>query len=80
MGKIEEFRYTQDLEFHHLQIEGVTTCEAGNLILRAYRGSGDNKSLVGVSKTYIEGFVFEALIQNVPYPIEDLSLEYVIKT
>ncbi len=63
-----------------MQIEGVTTCGTGDLILRADKGSGDDKSLVGVSQTCIEGFVFEALIQNVPYPIEDLSLAYVTKT
>ena len=73
--KIEEWTWSSPLPTV-LIIEGVTTCESGELILRLYRGEGG--SFFGVERDYIEGHTFKVIRTATQKP-KSLAIKYVIK-
>ena len=58
-----------------LWIEGVASCDSGELFIRVYEG--DN--FVGVMNTYIEGHIFTDYLDNLPKnQYESISIRYSI--
>ena len=59
-----------------LEIQGVTTCEEGQIILRLYEGEGGK--FLGVDTAYIEGYAFTSISTGISKP-SALAIKYVIK-
>ena len=73
--KVEDWKWSTPLP-NILQIEGVATCEAGQIILRLYEGEGGK--FLGVDTAYIEGYAFQSIATGIPRP-SALYIKYVIK-
>lgn len=73
--KVEDWKWSTPLA-GALKIEGVATCEEGEIILRLYEGKGGK--FLGVDKAYIEGFAFTSISTGIPKP-SALAIKYVIK-
>lgn len=73
--KVEDWKWSTPLSTM-LVIEGVTTCEAGSIILRLYEGEGG--AFIGVERAFIRGYTFKALRTATNKP-KALFVKYVIK-
>jgi len=60
-------------------IDGVATCDSGELSLRLYDGEGENAKFFATETAFIEAHAFKALVMNVGKP-KALSIRYSIKT
>ena len=74
---IEEWRADYDSVLRILTVEGVATCRMGRLSMRLYDGKGENRTFLGVGRTVIMGYVFEAIEQLSVKP-NDLSITFII--
>ena len=74
---IEEWRADYDSVLRLLTVEGVATCHRGHLSMRLYDGKGENRTFLGVGRTVIMGYVFEAFEQLSAKP-NDLSITFII--
>ena len=59
-----------------LMVEGVTTCDEGELSLRLYEGEGGR--FLGVAHGYIEGHTFTALASDIQNP-SAVTIKYSIE-
>ena len=59
-----------------VMLEGVTTCNAGQVILRLYQGEGG--AFLGVADGFIEGHAFQAMATNLDTP-STVAIKYSIK-
>lgn len=73
--KVKDWKWSTPLP-GALKIEGVATCESGQIILRLYEGKGGK--FLGVDTAYIEGYAFRSLSTGIPKP-SALHIKYVIK-
>ena len=74
----------EDWRFRHsagrtLWIEGATTCEKGRIRIRAYDNSGDALDFIGVAEGVVEGYIFEAYINDVSEKPESVDIKYSIE-
>lgn len=76
--QVEEWRADYDATFRALTVEGVATCERGEISLRLYDGKGENRTFLGVGYTYILNYVFEARESLDALP-DDLQIMFIIK-
>lgn len=76
--EIEDWTHTYTAVVQSLRIDGVATCDAGQVRLRLYDGEGETRKLVGVDTAYIEGHIFQALLLPVEKPAT-LSIKYSIQ-
>ena len=77
--EIEDWKHTYTGMMELLVIDGVTTCDAGEVRLRLYDGEGDARKLLAVDTAYIEGHIFKALVLPVESKPKALSIQYSIK-
>ena len=75
--EVEDWKYTYTSVMEALQIEGVATCDVGQIRLRLYDGEGDSRKFVGVETAYIEGHIFQAIKLQVERP-RALYIQYSI--
>ena len=75
--KIEDWKHTHTGMMKALQIDGVATCDKGEVRLRLYDGKGDARKFIGVETAYIEGHIFTAIKFQVAKP-QELSIKYSI--
>ena len=75
--EIEEWRHEYTSSMKALTIEGVATCDKGEIRLRFYDGEGEARKFIGVDTAYIEGHIFEAIKLRVEKP-RALSIKYSI--
>lgn len=75
--EIEDWTHTYTGMMDALQIDGVATCDTGEVRLRLYDGEGDTKKFLGVENAYIQGHTFQAIKIGVAKPIA-LSIKYSI--
>ena len=73
--KIEDWKWST-LAPTMLIIEGVTTCETGEVVLRLYEGEGG--AFVGVETAYIQGHTFKTMRAVSARP-KALAIKYTIK-
>ena len=73
--EIEDWKHTYTGMMEALVIDGVTTCDAGEIRLRLYDGEGDDQEFVGVETAYIDGHIFKAMLLQVEKP-QALSIKY----
>ena len=76
--KIEDWKHTHTGMMKALQIDGVATCDKGEVRLRLYDGEGDAQKFVGVETAYIEGHIFKTILLPVEKP-HALSIKYSIE-
>ena len=76
--EIEDWKYTYTPMMQALQIDGVATCDKGEVRLRLYDGEGDAQKFVGVETAYIEGHIFKTILLPVEKP-HALSIKYSIE-
>ncbi len=75
--EVEDWKYVYQNIMQMLTVEGVTTCESGEIHLRLYEGEGETREFYGVETAFIEGHIFETIIIQAEKPTS-LSLEYKI--
>ena len=75
--EIEDWTYTYTGMMEVLQIDGVATCDAGEIRLRLCNGKGDDRKFLGIESAFIEGHTFQAIKLQIPKPT-DLSIKYSI--
>lgn len=75
--EIEDWKHTYTPMMRALLIDGVTTCNKGEIKLRLYDGEGEARKFVGVETAYIEGHIFKALLIPVAKPMA-LAIKYSI--
>ena len=80
MCEIEDWNYSYTPMIKALTIDGVTTCDAGEVRLRLYDGEGDARKFLAVETAYIEGHIFKALVFPVEGRPKALSIKYSIKS
>ena len=61
-----------------IKMNGVATCDAGELRLRLYDGEGDARKFLAVETAYIDGHIFETYVHPAPKPAA-LSIKYSIE-
>lgn len=76
--EIEDWRYHHTEAMRLLGLEGTATCNEGELTVRAYTGSEDDPTLVGVDTTYIKAHVFKTAIFAVHERPANLFIKYSI--
>ncbi len=76
--EIEDWKHTYTEMMEALVIDGVTTCDAGEIRLRLYDGEGDAREFIGVETAYIDGHIFKAMLLQVEKP-KVLSVKYSIE-
>ena len=77
--EIEDWNYSYTPMMKALTIDGVATCDAGEVRLRLYDGEGDTRKFLAVSTAYIGGHIFKALVLPVEGRPNALSIKYSIK-
>ena len=77
--EIEDWNYSYTSMMKALTIDGVATCDAGEVRLRLYDGEGDDRKFLAVDTAYIEGHIFKALVLPVESKPKALSIKYSIK-
>ena len=77
--EIEDLIHAYTLIMNALTIDGVATCNAGEVRLRLYDGEGDSRKFLGVETAYIDGHIFKAMMMNVAAKPKALSIKYSIK-
>lgn len=68
---IEDWTHTCQAMLQPLTVEGVTTRKSGRMQLRLH----EDKELVGIETTLVEGYVFETIVMPVEKP-EALVVKY----
>ena len=76
--EIEDWTYSYNAMMQAITIDGVATCDTGQVRLRFYDGEGDNAKFVGVDRAFIEGHIFKTILLPVEHP-EALSIKYSIQ-
>ena len=76
--EIEDWKHTYIRTMEALQIDGVATCDAGEIRLRLYDGEGDARQFLAVDTAYIEGHIFKTILLQVEKP-HALSIKYSIE-
>ena len=77
--EIEDWNHAYTPTMQALTIDGVATCDAGEVRLRLYDGEGDARKFLAVETAYIEGHIFKALVLPVEGRPKALSIKYSIK-
>ena len=75
--EIEDWKHTYTSMMQALTIDGVATCDAGEVRLRLYDGEGDARKFLAVDTAYIEGHIFKAILFQVEKP-KALTIKYSI--
>lgn len=73
---IEDWRWNAVLGTDFVMLDGVATCNGGEIALRLYEGDGGK--FLGASTAYIEQHIFQAMLQGIQSP-SDLAIKYSIK-
>ena len=73
--EIEYWKHTYVGVMEALQIDGVATCDKGEVRLRFYGGEGDARKFIGVETAHIEGHISQAIKLQIAKP-KALSIEY----
>ena len=63
--EIEDWKHSYTGMMEALIIDGVTTCDTGQIRLRLYDGDGEARRLLAVETAYIDGHIFKALVMPV---------------
>ena len=74
---VEDWRWYSPFA-NTVTVEGVATCETGEIIIRLYEGDGEKPSFLGMDRGYIEGFAFDASFLEVAKP-KAPTIKYSIK-
>ena len=74
---IEDWTYIYSSSIEAIQIDGVATCDSGEIMLRLYDGTGDSRKFIGVERANIEGHIFQAYKLPVAEPAA-LSIKFSI--
>ncbi len=75
--EIEDWNHTYTSMMQALTIDGVATCDAGEVRLRLYDGEGDARKFLAVDTAYIEGHIFKTILLQVEKP-KALTIKYSI--
>lgn len=75
--EIEDWKHTYTAMMEALTIDGVTTCDSGEVRLRLYDGEGEDQEFLAVDTAYIEGHIFKTIVLQVEEP-QALSIKYSI--
>ena len=76
--QIEDWNYSYIDMMQAIQIDGVVTCDAGQIRMRLYDGEGGAAKFIGVERAYIRGHTFQAMKLPVARP-SALSIRYSIE-
>ena len=76
--EIEDWSHKYTAPMKMLMIDGVATCDEGEIRLRLYDGEGEGRTFLGVERAFIEGHIFKALVIDVAKPAS-LSIKYSIE-
>lgn len=76
--EVEDWTYTYTGIMEALRIDGVATCDTGEVRLRLYDGEGDARKFIGVESAFIKGHTFTALKLQIAEP-SALSIKYSIE-
>ena len=74
--QIEAWRWNYIDLVEGIDIEGTTTCEKGEIIIRAY---DESREFVGTYTDLFEGYAFVAYINHVPRAPKSLAIKHTIK-
>ena len=77
--EIEDWNHRYITSIQAVTIDGVATCDAGEVRLRLYDGEGNTRKFLGVDTAYIEGHIFKALLYLEGKP-KALAIKYSIQT
>ena len=77
--EIEDWSHAYTPAMSALTIDGVATCNSGEVRLRLYDGDGKDREFLAVDTAYIEGHIFKSLTLNVASKPKALSIKYSIK-
>ena len=65
--KVEDWRWYVPYD-DSLAIQGASNCEKGRIVIRVYKGEGEEKTFLGVADGLVEGYAFEAVMDKVDRP------------
>ena len=74
--EIEDWRWNTVPGTDFVMIDGVATCDKGEVALRLY--DGDGGKFLGVDTAYIEQHIFQTMLQGIQNP-SDIAIKYSIK-
>ena len=77
--KVEDWRYRHVPGLQMLWIEGSTTCDKGEIQIRAYDTSEGTPKFMGVDGTFIEGHISRASVRDVPKNPKSMEIKYAIE-
>ena len=78
--EIEDWRWYEVPGMDMLYIEGVATCDSGEITIRIYEGIGDPQQFLGVANGYVESHAFFAVASNVRvFHPDDIAIRYSIR-
>ena len=77
--KVEDWRYRHVPGLQMVWIEGTTTCDKGEIQIRAYDTSEGTPKFMGVDGTFIEGHIFQASVSDVPKNPKSMEIKYAIE-
>ena len=61
--QIEDWRWYQLGD--SMVVDGVTTCDTGQIRFRVYEGQGESARFLGIDRAYIKGHTFKALVSRI---------------
>ena len=77
--KVEDWRYRHVPVLKTVWIEGGTTCDKGEIRIRAYDTSEGTPKFIGVDDAFIEGHIFKARVRDVPKNPKSMEIKYAIE-
>ena len=77
--KLEDWRYRHVPLLKIIWIEGSTTCDKGEIRIRAYDTSEGTPRFIGVDNAFIKGHIFKARVSDVPNNPRSMEVKYVIE-
>ena len=76
--EVEDWKHVYSATLQAVRIDGVATCDKGQIRLRLYDGEGEARKFVGVETSYIEGHIFKSYVRPMARP-RALSIKYSIE-
>ena len=76
--QVEDWRWWHTKALRVMGIEGVATCDAGTVNLRAYDQRDGKRIFLGVGSTFIEGRIFNTTILAVDPRPADPVVEFTV--
>ena len=77
--EVEDWRWYYNAMVKWFHVEGVTTCESGDITVRAYDQIGDGRQFVGVDSGIVRDRTFHMIIHEVQQRPQKPVVEFTIK-